>query len=228
MGGKKSKSKRPRRDGLSPEDEALWAQFAKSVRPIAKTDRVATDSAPAQAKNDSRETQFDTGAEADAGGANVGRTRQQQGKVPDVRKKAGRVGSVVGDRAKGTKTPEVAAFDDRHARRIGAGRVEIDARLDLHGMRQSEARQALRRFLFRAMAKGHRTVLVITGKGEQSLANRPWEGGVDEPRGVLKRMVPLWLKEPELAVAVVSFRTAHPRHGGEGALYVHVRRQGRA
>ena len=94
-------------------------------------------------------------------------------------------------------------------------------------MRQSQARPALQRFLYGALAKGHSTVLVITGKGgamEADETARAWDGGEAAGRGILKRMVPIWLREPELARMVVSFRTAHARHGGEGALYIHVRR----
>lgn len=202
--------------GLSQEDAALWARFSKSVKPLDADGRIIADSQAAQAENDSRETP--SGGEAEGrrkpgpGSGRMSRARPQVGSAPPA--------------AKPERVP--ASFDERQARRLASGRTQVDARIDLHGMRQAEARQALRRFLFNAMAKGHRTVLVITGKGAPAALDRPWNGGEDDTRGVLRRMVPIWLGEPELAVAVVSFRQAHVRHGGEGALYVHVRRQGRA
>ena len=72
----------------------------------------------------------------------------------------------------------------------------------------------LLRFLHRAQTNGAKTVLVITGKGGRS----------DSGRGVLKRQVPMWLALPEFRALVVGFADAAIGHGGEGALYVRVRR----
>lgn len=120
--------------------------------------------------------------------------------------------------------PTLSPFDRRKARKLGAGQIAIDARIDLHGMRQAEAHTALRRFLFSRFQQGDRWVLVITGKGGRPRQNDDdaWHPNVSET-GVLKRNVPMWLAEPELRAIVVSFRTAAIRHGGEGALYVHLR-----
>lgn len=126
--------------------------------------------------------------------------------------------------------PELSSFDVKSARRLRGGRVEIDARLDLHGFRQDEARAALVSFLRSAQAKGHRYVLVITGKGgprrtlsgngdaEMWSPDRP-----DPPGGVLRRNVPVWLASPDLRALVVSYTEAAIHHGGAGALYVQVR-----
>ncbi len=97
--------------------------------------------------------------------------------------------------------------------RLARGRQTIDARLDLHGKTQAQAHAVLMRFLRRAQADGATFVLVITGKGSDENA-----------RGVLRRQVPLWLKLPDFAVYVSAFEEAHVSHGGEGALYVRVRR----
>ena len=106
-------------------------------------------------------------------------------------------------------------IDRRLRQRLARGRIEIDARIDLHGRTQSEAHAALLRFLRRAQSDGRRTVLVITGKGTA-------EGG----RGVLNRQVPLWLALPEFRTYVLAVEAAHVAHGGEGALYVRLRRRG--
>jgi DNA-nicking Smr family endonuclease len=113
--------------------------------------------------------------------------------------------------------PETLARRDRQ--RLARGSKTIDARLDLHGKTQAQAHAALMRFLRRAQADGAAFVLVITGKGaDEHVVGR----GVG--RGVLRRQVPLWLRLPEFAVYVSAFEQAHVSHGGEGALYVRVRR----
>lgn len=126
--------------------------------------------------------------------------------------------------------PDLQQFDTKRARRLKSGRIEIDARLDLHGMKQVEAHAALRRFLLSCHGNGLRTVLVITGKGGSAGEGRRgarrehddmW--GRPAERGVLKRNVPRWLAEPDLRRVVVSFTEAAVRHGGDGAIYVHLR-----
>jgi DNA-nicking Smr family endonuclease len=109
--------------------------------------------------------------------------------------------------------PETLARRDRQ--RLARRKETIDARLDLHGTTQAQAHAALMRFLRRAQADGATFLLVITGKGAD-------ENAVG--RGVLRRQVPLWLRLPEFAVYVSAFEQAHVSHGGEGALYVRVRR----
>lgn len=112
------------------------------------------------------------------------------------------------------KEPALAPIDRRSKQKLARGTQAIDARIDLHGRTQGEAHAALLRFLHRAQAAGAKTVLVITGKG----------GGRDGGRGVLKRQVPMWLALPEFRGLVVGFGDAAIGHGGEGALYVRVRR----
>jgi len=109
--------------------------------------------------------------------------------------------------------PELAPLSRRMRRSVARGKQDIDARLDLHGLTQSEAHASLLRFLRNASAREAKLVLVITGKGSR-------EG----ERGVLKRRVPQWLSLPEFRAFVIGFEDAHIAHGGEGALYVRVRR----
>jgi DNA-nicking Smr family endonuclease len=116
------------------------------------------------------------------------------------------------------KTPPLAPLGRRLKQRVARGREPIDTRLDLHGMTQKEAHAALLRFLRRAQADGARIALVVTGKG-----NRTGEHHGAE-RGVLRRQVPMWLSLPEFRLLVVGFEDAHVGHGGEGALYVRLRR----
>jgi DNA-nicking Smr family endonuclease len=122
-------------------------------------------------------------------------------------------------------SPPLADFDRRQIRRIASGKVEIDARIDLHGLRQADALARLRAFLFDAHARGLKTVLVITGKGGEAQRGDYMPEASGEPRrGVLRRSVPGWLDAPELRAVVVGHTTAGIRHGGEGALYVQLRR----
>ena len=48
--------------------------------------------------------------------------------------------------------------------------------------------------------------------------------GSSGERGILKRQVPHWLRLPEFRLLVVASEDAHVTHGGEGALYVRMRR----
>ncbi len=110
--------------------------------------------------------------------------------------------------------PPLAPLGRRERSQLSRGKKSIDARIDLHGMTQTRAHEALLGFLQRATRDGLTFVLVITGKGRI--------GGSE--RGVLRRQVPQWLGLPEFRALVVSFEEAHIGHGGEGALYVRVRR----
>ena len=110
--------------------------------------------------------------------------------------------------------PPLAPLGRRERSRLSKGRSEIDARLDLHGMTQTRAHRTLLGFLQRAHHDGLTFVLVITGKGVVGNAER----------GVLRRQVPQWLSLPEFRSLVVGFEEAHIGHGGEGALYVRIRR----
>jgi DNA-nicking Smr family endonuclease len=113
-------------------------------------------------------------------------------------------------------------LDRQTARQLERGKLPVEARLDLHGMRQREAHAALRRFLKSAQGKGYRHVLVITGKGAAADTTRPFYES--EERGVLRQAVPHWLAAPDLAHVVLSYSEAPRRLGGEGALYVRLRK----
>ena len=115
--------------------------------------------------------------------------------------------------------PRLEPLDRRLKQRLARGSEPIDARIDLHGRTQDEAHAALLRFLRQAQDDGAKFALVITGKGAR--ARDEWS-----ERGVLKRQVPLWLKLPEFRVYVVGFEAAHVGHGGEGALYVRIKKPG--
>ena len=114
----------------------------------------------------------------------------------------------------------LAPIERRLKRELARGRGGIDGAIDLHGLNQAEAHQALRGFLRYSQARGAKLVIVVTGKG----------GPLDEPaphggeRGVLRRLAPHWLREPDLRPIVLGFEEAGRAHGGSGALYVRLRR----
>ena len=116
------------------------------------------------------------------------------------------------------RPPGLAPIDRRLKQKLARGREAIDRSIDLHGLTQAEAHAALVRFLRNARAEGARLVLVITGKGARS-------DDFATDRGVLRRQVPLWLRSAELRDCVIGFDWAHAAHGGEGALYVRIRRR---
>jgi DNA-nicking Smr family endonuclease len=111
-------------------------------------------------------------------------------------------------------------LERRLRQRIAKGHVEIERRLDLHGLTQREAHDALVQFLHAAHRQDIRLALVVTGKGGRADHRDPFA-----ERGVLRRLVPQWLQGSELRALVVGFEPAHVGHGGEGALYVRLRRQ---
>jgi DNA-nicking Smr family endonuclease len=113
------------------------------------------------------------------------------------------------------------AVDPAIRKKVGRGRIEIDGRIDLHGMTQNEARSALHGFIHARFNRGDRTVLVITGKGAKS--DSDYIAAMTE-RGVLRTMLPIWLNEPSLAPMVSGWSVAARGHGGEGAWYVRLRR----
>lgn len=96
--------------------------------------------------------------------------------------------------------------------KLRRGLYPIDARLDLHGLTQDQAHDRLSSFLTTARSRGSRCVLVITGRGART-------------GGTLRTMTPRWLDEGSLRPMVLAFAQARLEHGGEGALYVLLRRR---
>jgi len=190
----------PRR--LSDEERALWLKVAESVSPIKAERRLAAKPKP-QPKAPSEPV----AATDDA--APPPKPRKRPGIRPSGQ---GPAVPVTVSLAK----PHLAPVERKTERKLARGAVDIDARLDLHGLRQDAAHRALRSFIVGAQSRGARIVLVITGKG------RTGEG---EDAGVLRRAVPRWLEAPDLRPLVVGVSVAHRSHGGDGALYVQVRRK---
>jgi DNA-nicking Smr family endonuclease len=167
---------------IEPEDRALWEAIAKTVKPLKR----ARPGVVKPAAN--------TAAPAAPVAAGAKSTRPPP--APAARSAA-------------LKPPPLAPLDRRTRNRVARGRVEIDARLDLHGLTLERARARLASFLASAQARGAGLVLVITGKGGS---------------GALRRETPFWLASPQMRRFVIGFEEAAPAHGGAGALYVRIRR----
>lgn len=200
------------KDGGKPpadEDSALWEFVAASVRPVRGKHRVTDVETPAVTPRPARK---DRPVHAAA----------KQAMAPVGQVPASRPAPPLPALPRSAAPPNTVMLERKRARRIARGTEEIEARLDLHGMTQAAAHVELTGFIKRCAASGLRLVLVITGKG--GAGSRHDDGHViPRQRGVLKRNVPRWLGEPDLAPLVVSHWTAHVRHGGAGALYVQLR-----
>jgi len=117
----------------------------------------------------------------------------------------------------------LSPLERRLKQKLLRGRINLDASLDLHGLRQSEAHSALINFLIEAQRRHNRIVLIITGKGK---AGEPAD--IYEPQaGVLRRALPQWLRAGDVRSLIIGFEEAGPIHGGSGAFYVRIRRSDR-
>lgn len=176
---------------VKDDEDALWASVVRTVEPLRRAAKVARPKAPPK-----RSAQLNPSA---------------MDGLP-ARPLARRESAPV------AKSSPQAPLGRKLKKRVARGREAIDARLDLHGLTQSQAHAALLRFLRHAQAQGARIALIVTGKGSF--------GAAEIERGVLRRQVPMWLELPEFRSIVVGFEEAHVGHGGEGALYVRLRRGG--
>jgi DNA-nicking Smr family endonuclease len=190
-------SRDDRRRGLTYEERVLWTTVTKSFKPLRATGPAVTDGDEAISAHDLKPVR--PAARTTKAAASVAPRLPPKPEAPP-------------------QAPPLAPPGRRMKQRVARGKQPIDARLDLHGLTQREAHSDLLRFLRNAGARGARLVLVITGKGSKARGE-----GQDE-RGVLRRQVPQWLGLPEFRALVIGFEDAHIAHGGEGALYVWVRK----
>ena len=167
---------------LSSGERSLWNTVARTVTPIHGTMEHSAQ-APASAKSP----------------------------VPDTVKKHNSTVTKDAARPKVAGSP-LDSGDPRRAQLVGRGRLPIDAVIDLHGMRQEEADRATSSFIARGVQRGHRVLLIITGKGSKTNE----EGG----RGVLRQRFLQRMEDGAFGPGIASVRPAHQRHGGHGAFYV--------
>ncbi len=177
---------------LSAEDRILWGKVAKSTRPM--PGRMADIEA------------FEAALQAEAEREESARVAKAKSVPPSVETQEA---PAPAKQPAGRHHP----LERPVKRKIARGHLALEARIDLHGLFQSEAHGMLLDFLMRAHSRGLRHVLVITGKGS-SMGSE----------GALKRAVPLWFSKPEFRFLISSYETAAQHHGGEGALYIRLSR----
>lgn len=177
----------------SNEDLVLWERVTNNVKPIKSTRYAQTAPLPSRPPKTAASKAPDKPSKPSPRGAL---------KPPPV-PKAAPVDLRSGDHA---------GLDKSTRRKLFRGDVPISRRLDLHGMTAAQAEQRVTGFIQESTHRGHRCVLIITGKGLKG-------------DGVLRRHVPIWLKKPSLGDVVLAIAEARPADGGAGALYVLLRRK---
>ncbi len=180
--------------GITAEDHALWSKVAATVRPLAggatpSPTPLAPDLAFAPPPLDQPEP------------------ARVRGRVPPVRQPVAR-----------PAPPPRDTLDGGWDRRLGRGLVAPESSIDLHGQTLAGAHAMLDRGLDRAIARGDRVLLLITGKPPRADSDRP------HARGAIRAAVGDWLGASRHADRIAAVRGAHPRHGGQGALYIVLRR----
>jgi DNA-nicking Smr family endonuclease len=184
---------------LTDDEHALWQGVARSVSPLRKR---------ARRQQISEEPETDPSAPASRAKAAAKPVSKPVSRPPLVAPVS---------TPKPLGPPPLAPLGRKLKKRVARGSHAIDGRLDLHGFTQAEAHDALLHFLRARQARGARLILIITGKGFRGDA-------AASERGVLKRMVPMWLGTAEFRSYVSGFESAAVGHGGEGALYVTLRK----
>jgi len=180
------------KDYLRPEDRILWETVAKTAKPLSRQKPVAEelpDFKTLMAEEEKRPALKVPQASSDE----------------SAKPKKG---------LSSLSEMQIKSLDKPTHRKIAKGRVDIEARIDLHGLTQNEAHGLLYSFLVSAHARGLRHVMVITGKG-RSFGSE----------GILRQAVPHWFSTPLFRLLVSAFEDAARHHGGHGALYVRLRRQ---
>ncbi|TGY92498.1 MULTISPECIES: Smr/MutS family protein [Marinicauda] len=192
-------SRRDRGRGLNPDDESVWRSVTRTVRPL----EGRTAPPEINSVQGPAERPAPTGVSRQAFAQFI-----DQGPPHEAPRRPAERGN---------------------EKRVRRGRIEVEARIDLHGMTEASARRSLLSFLRRSRDEGCRTVLVITGKGagQRALDARRFQAWTPDERklpGVLRRSFTGWLGESAFASIVSGYASAAPRHGGSGAFYVMLRR----
>ncbi len=191
--------RRPPKD-LTPEDHRIWARVSASVTPP-RTRKAARITPGALSPDEPLKPATVRAGPKPAGGIEPTRSTNRPASAPTARVPSP------------ASTPRAAPeeLEPRRQRRLSRERDPIEASIDLHGFGRFEAEDQLRAFLMQSRARGLRAVLVVTGQGRR--------GG-----GIIRASIHEWLQGHALRGVVSGFATAHRRHGGDGAIYVTLKR----
>ena len=182
---------------LNPDEADLWARVMATVKPLRAAPPVAQrPAAPA------------------APAAPVKATRPSKALVRAV----GAASPAAAKPVAAPPPPRQNTLDGSWDKRLTRGIVSPDSSIDLHGHTLSSAHALLDDGLSRAIARGDRVLLLVTGKPPRPESERP------HARGAIRAAIADWLAASRYADAIAAVRGAHPRHGGQGALYIVLRR----
>lgn len=199
-----------RRRTLRPEEEQLWHEVARTIRPM-------SEAALARLRKPMPASEPQPAAPA---------VVQLQPKTLFAAFRLGEKSRPLQSAAHFAPTRTEALsqapllMDARKHAKMTRGKLDPEARIDLHGMTLAQAHPELIRFILNAQMAGLRLVLVITGKGKPGADHGP----IPVRTGVLRHQVPNWLHMAPMGPAVLQVAEAHLKHGGGGAYYVYLRR----
>ena len=199
-----SRKQKSGKQAASPAEEdahALWEDVAKTVKRRSSS-RISPVELPAE-----RPKKTHLEKQSVNSGKKAGKIAIQPNSVKNPEAEKSGYVTAPANLAK----PVYAGIDRSSAKKIQQGKMPLEARLDLHGLSQLEARHHLQQFIATALQNGLRNILVITGKGRTG-------------QGVLRTNVPQWLSEPPLSHHIIAFGPSRPQDGGAGALYVRLKR----
>jgi DNA-nicking Smr family endonuclease len=206
------------------DGERLWKKIAEGVKPLTET------------KHRRHAKPVPSPLEGEAARA---KRAAEGGAAPSAEKAALADGSRRNVPIKGDAKPlgppplvpgQLAGLDRRSGEKLRKGQMPVEAKLDLHGMTQDGAHASVARFIEAQHAAGARCVLIVTGKGGRAgdpfqpkavPARFTFSGG----RGILKEALPRWLNEPRLRPHIIAVQPASRAHGGDGAVYVLLKRK---
>lgn len=178
--------------GLTPEEAALWARLAATVRPM-----------PGRKMPQAPKAKDVPPASSPARGSGTGAAQAKPASAPVQ-----------------PPPPAAKGLDSHWERKLKSGGVSPDLTLDLHGHNLDMAYDRLMGGMAQARAMHARIVLVIAGKPRHApAADRAGQ------RGAIRAKLLDWLAASSHHSAIAAIRRAHLRHGGEGALYVVLKRE---
>ncbi|MCP5038291.1 MAG: DNA mismatch repair protein MutS [Rhodobacteraceae bacterium] len=180
---------------LRPEERALWDKVTE------KTTRLGPVHIPASESRMPAKTETNTAKHA---------------AIPQFR-----IGARPATNPRKPKSENpLVAMDFKAFKKMKGGKITPEARIDLHGLTLAQAHPRLTDFILGSAYQGRRLVLVITGKGRGETG----EGPIPTRQGALRHQVPHWLHSMPLKPFVLQVSEANRKHGGQGAIYVYLRR----
>jgi DNA-nicking Smr family endonuclease len=197
---------------MTPEEEQLWRHAMRDIMPMSPVKGLGSSSEPYSLRDH---------PEGRNHHKTSGTKKQNKSPLPVIRHVRPSAASI----SNATSKSDLSNLDRKEKQRVRRGKIEVDGKIDLHGLRQNEAHTVLIERIGRARLDGKRILLIVTGKGSSKGGSRNgsepfWARG----GGVLRNQVPAWLRQDPLRSMIFSVQDAHQRHGGGGALYVFLKR----